>query len=57
MHTMNVSMWLDKVGAAFVSTVLIAALPTALSSFCSKASDLAFFDQESFDDLYEDRDV
>jgi len=30
MHTMNTSMWLDKVGAAFVSTVLIAALPTAL---------------------------
>lgn len=30
MHTMNTPMWLDKVGAAFVSTVLIAALPTAL---------------------------
>lgn len=30
MHTMNASMWLDKVGAAFVGTVLIAALPTAL---------------------------
>ena len=30
MHTMNTSMWLDKVVAAFVSTVLIAALPTAL---------------------------
>lgn len=29
MHTMNTSMWLDKVGAAFVSTVLIADLPTA----------------------------
>jgi hypothetical protein len=30
MHTMNASMWLDKVGAGFVATVLIAALPTAL---------------------------
>ena len=30
MHTMNTSMWLDKVGAAFVNTVMIAALPTAL---------------------------
>lgn len=30
MHTMNTSIWLDKVGAAFVNTVLIAALPTAL---------------------------
>ncbi len=30
MHTMNLSLLLDKVGAAFVNTVLIAALPTAL---------------------------
>ena len=30
MHTMNMSLWLDKVCAAFVNTVLIAALPTAL---------------------------
>lgn len=30
MHTMNTSLWLDKVCAAFVNTVLIAALPTAL---------------------------
>lgn len=30
MNTMSVSLWLDKVGHAFVNTVLIAALPTAM---------------------------
>ncbi len=37
MHTMNTSMWLDRVGAAFVSTVLIAALPTALVTVLMQA--------------------
>ena len=37
MHTMNTSMWLDKVGAAFVNTVLIAALPTALVAILIQA--------------------
>lgn len=30
MSTMNASLFLDKVGAAFLNTVLLAALPTAL---------------------------
>jgi hypothetical protein len=30
MHTMNTSLMLDKLGAAFLNTVLLAALPTAL---------------------------
>lgn len=29
MQTMNASIWLDKVGHAFVNTLLLAALPTA----------------------------
>jgi len=29
MHTMNASLWLDKVGHAFVNGCLLAALPTA----------------------------
>jgi hypothetical protein len=29
MHTMNASQWLDKAGAAFLHTVMLAALPTA----------------------------
>jgi hypothetical protein len=37
MHTMNTSMWLDKVGAAFVNTVMIAALPTALVAILIQA--------------------
>jgi hypothetical protein len=37
MHTMNVSMWLDKVGSAFVNTVLIAAVPTALVAILVQA--------------------
>jgi hypothetical protein len=37
MHTMNVSMWLDKVGAAFVNTVLIAAVPTAVVAILFQA--------------------
>ncbi|MDQ1154677.1 hypothetical protein QE389_001876 [Brevundimonas sp. SORGH_AS 993] len=30
MHTMNASMWLDKVGSLLVNTIMIAALPTAI---------------------------
>ncbi len=30
MDTMNVSLFMDKLGHAFVNTVLLAALPTAL---------------------------
>ena len=30
MHTMNASLLMDKFGAAFLNTVLLAALPTAL---------------------------
>lgn len=30
MHTMNVSMMMDKVGAVLVNAALLAALPTAL---------------------------
>jgi hypothetical protein len=37
MHTMNASVWLDKLGAAFVNTVLIAALPTALVAILVQA--------------------
>jgi len=37
MHTMNTSMWLDKVGAAFVNTVLLAAFPTALVAILAQA--------------------
>ena len=37
MHTMNISLWLDKVCAAFVNTVLIAALPTALVAILVQA--------------------
>ena len=37
MHTMNTSMWLDKVGAAFVNTVMIAAMPTALVAILIQA--------------------
>ena len=37
MHTMNTSMWLDKVGAAFVNTVMIAALPTAFVAILVQA--------------------
>ena len=33
MYTMNVSQWMDKVGNAFVNTVLLAALPTATVTF------------------------
>jgi len=34
---MNTSMWLDKVGVAFVTTVLIAALPTAFVTVLMQA--------------------
>ncbi len=37
MHTMNASVWLDKLGAVFVNTVLIAALPTALVAILLQA--------------------
>ena len=37
MHTMKLSLLLDKVGAAFVNTVLIAALPTALVAILVQA--------------------
>ena len=37
MHTMNTSMWLDKVGSAFVNTVMIAALPTAFVAILVQA--------------------
>ena len=37
MHTMNLSLLLDKVGAALVNTVLIAALPTALVAILVQA--------------------
>ena len=30
MNTMNASLFLDKVGAAFLNTVMLAAMPTAL---------------------------
>ena len=34
---MHTSMWLDKVGAAFVNTVLLAAFPTALVAILAQA--------------------
>ena len=37
MHTMNASMWMDKLGALFVNTILIAALPTALVAILIQA--------------------
>lgn len=37
MHTMNTSLWLDKVGAAFLNTVLLAAMPTALVAILVQA--------------------
>jgi len=37
MYTMNVSQWMDKVGNAFVNTVLLAALPTAMVAILVQA--------------------
>ena len=37
MYTMNASQWMDKVGNAFVNTVLLAALPTALVAILIQA--------------------
>jgi hypothetical protein len=37
MHTMNASMWMDKIGHAFVNTVLLASLPTALVAILVQA--------------------
>lgn len=37
MHTMNTSQMMDKLGALFVNTVLIAALPTALVAILVQA--------------------
>ena len=37
MDTMTASLFLDKVGAAFLNTVLLAALPTALVAIIAQA--------------------
>ncbi len=37
MNTMNASLFLDKVGAVFLNTVLLAALPTALVAILVQA--------------------
>lgn len=37
MNTMSVSLWLDKLGHAFVNTVLLAALPTAMVAILIQA--------------------
>lgn len=37
MYTMNASQWMDKVGNAFVNTILLAALPTAMVAILAQA--------------------
>lgn len=37
MNTMNASLFLDKVGAVFINTALLAALPTALVAIIVQA--------------------
>ena len=37
MHTMNASLWMDKVGTALVNIALLAALPTAMVTILVQA--------------------